>query len=228
MMKFPEFIQGSTASVLFFCLIMGAVCFHQYYLLKSLIKKDLRHYALTQIVWIAVVSLAAASGATRNFFPYSIPIILLITISITIFFSFSKFGKALTSISPKTLILASSFRFPLELVLHSWSDTGTIPETMTWTGSNFDIIPGILALFVFIPLFNKNWFYKLFTFISIAMLLNVMRVVLMSANLPFSWKLENPIQLVFEWPYCLIAVVLVPWAFQLNIALIKKLFFKET
>jgi hypothetical protein len=40
-----------------------------------------------------------------------------------------------------------TFRLPLELVLHSWSTQGSIPTSMTFDGSNFDIVTGFASVF---------------------------------------------------------------------------------
>lgn len=223
MSPFPTFNPGTTSSVVAFGLIVVVVMVSQFLLLRPLRFPMGRLYIFTSLVWMAFVSIAAQWGWTREFFPASLPLIFVPTTLFVIFFAKSEVGRTLAEIPEKKLILASSFRLPLELVLHSWVQTNTIPETMTWTGSNFDILPGLMALLVLLSFFNRPWFHWIFFLCSSILLLNVMRVVLMSANLPFSWPLENPLQLIFEWPYCLIAVVLVPWAFQLNIALARRL-----
>lgn len=219
MNSFPPFNPGTWAALISFCLIVGLVSVNQYFFLNPLKTQVGRRYLLVSLFWTAIVSLSAALGWTRHFFPVSMPMIILPTFALLFYFAKAGIGELLAAKPEKALILASGFRFPLELLLHAWSQTRTIPETMTWTGANWDIVPGIMAFLVLIPAFNRAWFHRLFLLVSVAMLINVMRVVLMSANLPFSWHLKDPIQLIFEWPYCLIAVVLVPWAFLLNIAL---------
>ena len=55
----------------------------------------------------------------------------------------SPLGGWLAGACPVSLPLAfQGFRLPLELVLHSWVRQGVIPETMTWTGSNWDVFIG--------------------------------------------------------------------------------------
>lgn len=44
------------------------------------------------------------------------------------------------------LVGFQAFRIPLELVLHSWFAQGTLPIQMTYSGSNYDIATGIVAL----------------------------------------------------------------------------------
>ena len=121
------------------------------------------------------------------------------------------------------LVGLQTFRLPLELILHHWAEIGTIPKTMTWTGSNIDIVAGIVAL-LFTPLlrFHKKlvWVPQLIGFF---LLLNVLRVVLMSSPFPFSWELETPLLLAMYFPYVLIAPLFVLPAFMAHLLLFKKL-----
>src|SRR2546421_1022422 len=58
----------------------------------------------------------------------------------------SPIGRWLSALSLPALVAFQGFRLPLELVLHSWVAQGVIPATMTWSGRNWDIISGVLAL----------------------------------------------------------------------------------
>lgn len=106
---------------------------------------------------------------------------------------------------PLTVLIGfQGFRLPLELILHRWATIGTVPETMTWTGQNFDVISAAVAL-VTAPLVSKwpclAWIPSI---IGLGLLLNVMRVVVLSSPLPFSWQLHNQLQLIMYLPYALI------------------------
>ena len=112
--------------------------------------------------------------------------------------------------------------------MHSWSETKTMPVTMSWNGQNFDILTGIFALLAIIPaLRNSKIFHWCFNIFGIAMLLNVFRVVLMSSPLPFAWPLENPVQLIAHFPYHMIATVCV-WSAVIGHILLTKKLFKTT
>jgi hypothetical protein len=99
---------------------------------------------------------------------------------------------------------------------------------MTWTGQNFDIVTGILALLA-APFPNRassrgravGWTFNL---IGLALLLNVMRVAVMSSPLPFAWKdVEPPLQLALHFPYALIVPVCIGGALIGHIALTRAL-----
>ena len=121
------------------------------------------------------------------------------------------------------LVGFQAFRLPLELVLHSWATQGTIPETMTWTGQNLDIITGIAALFA-APFANRfraaAW---VFNFIGIALLINVARVAVLSSPLPFAWPLQRKLLLILHLPYAWIVPVCVGGALAGHIILTRAL-----
>jgi hypothetical protein len=107
------------------------------------------------------------------------------------------------------LVAFQGFRLPLELILHSWANQGTIPTTMTWTGRNWDIVSGVVALLV-APLAGRSraasWFANA---TGIVLLLNVGRVAVLSSPVPFGWQVEPPLLLAFHLPYALILPVCV-------------------
>src|ERR1700679_2459469 len=68
-------------------------------------------------------------------------------IAVSVLLGLSPLGKWMAIACPVPWLVAfQGFRLPLELVLHSWVHQGVIPKTMTWNGSNWDILSGIAAL----------------------------------------------------------------------------------
>lgn len=66
---------------------------------------------------------------------------------VAIGFALSKMGRRISLYVPLIALVAfHSFRLALELILHDWSQQGSIPSTMCWSGQNFDIATGVLAL----------------------------------------------------------------------------------
>jgi hypothetical protein len=169
-----------------------------------------KKWKITLLIIAAVFSAAALSGIVlKSFVPFGPMLFALLFIS-AITFSFSDSGKQLSEVLAfSALIGLQGFRLPLELILHHWSSIGTVPETMTWTGQNWDILAGAISILA-IPFLNKSWKAALIvnTF-GFLLLLNVVRVVVLSSPLPFSWQLENPLLLVAFFPYCLIGPLFV-------------------
>ncbi len=72
---------------------------------------------------------------------------MLITLILTIVLAFSRVGDAMIRRLPiETLIGFQVFRLPLELVMHRAATHGIMPPQMTFSGYNFDILSGALAL----------------------------------------------------------------------------------
>jgi hypothetical protein len=108
------------------------------------------------------------------------------------------------------------FRLPLELVLHRWYEEGVIPIQMTFMGSNFDIVSGILGGVVgWLAWKGKAsvglvWAY---TLLGLMLLLVVMTIAVMSAPVPVRqfWN-EPAVQLPLHAPYSWIVSVCVAGA----------------
>jgi hypothetical protein len=127
-----------------------------------------------------------------------------------VFIAVSDAGKKVSQYFSLTALIGfQAFRLPLELILHQWAEIETIPSTMTWTGQNWDILAGIVSLLA-IPFLKKSkrlaWAVQIIGFV---LLLNFLRVVMMSSPLPFAWELDIPLQLIQYFPYCLIGPLMV-------------------
>ena len=121
------------------------------------------------------------------------------------------------------LVAFQAFRFPLELLLHAWAGSGVIPPTMTWTGSNWDIVSGIAAL-TLAPLAHRTrWAAWTANLIGLALLANVMRVAVLSLPLPFAWEVAPPLQLPFHVPFVWILPICVGGALFGHVVLTRAL-----
>ena len=183
-----------------------------------------------RILWIAlfgllnlVFGIVGLSGLViDHFIPFG-PMLFSLIFIFGIFYSFSVSAKGLSLALPVTVLVGfQGFRLPLELILHQWATVGTVPETMTWTGQNLDVITGILSL-VAIPFLSKGKKIALFVnTVGFLLLLNVVRVVVLSSPLPFAWPLENPLLLIAYFPYCMIAPLFVMPAFIGHLLVFRK------
>ena len=121
-------------------------------------------------------------------------------------------ASALPSTAPKARVRSSAF----------------IPETMTWSGSNLDIISGIVAI-VTAPLASRSraiaWVANL---VGLVLLINVGRVAMMSSPLPFAWPVTPALQLVLYLPYAWIGPVCVAGALAGHVVLTRALLKPQT
>lgn len=180
-------------------------------------------FAIGVALWLAATSLPVATGVlAAQPFP-RVPLFFALIIATAVAFGLSGTGHRLSTLPLPALIAFHAFRLPLELVLHSWAKQRTIPETMTWTGSNFDIVSGLAAL-LFAPLAARSpksaWVWNL---LGIALLANVARVAMFSSPLPFAWHVEPPLELALHLPYALIATVCVAGAIAGHTILTRRL-----
>ncbi len=175
-------------------------------------------------LWLALASGLVASGWVEAVPPHLMVFGAGIMLG-SLLLGFSPIGKWLADACPLAWLLAfQGFRLPLELVLHSWVAQGVIPETMTWTGSNWDVLSGIAAL-VLAPFCRHSvlpaWIGNI---LGAILLLNVGRVAVLSAPVPFGWHEVMPkLQLPYHLPYALIIPICVGGALVGHVVLTRAL-----
>ena len=175
-----------------------------------------------------VTSLPVASGTLAASPMPRIPMFFFAINAAAAVFAFSPAGTWLARGLPVAALVAfQAFRLPLELVLHWWVVERAIPETMTWTGSNLDIISGIVAI-IAAPFASRSravaWTANI---IGIVLLINVGRVATLSSPLPFAWPVTPPLQLVLHLPYAWIGSVCVAGALAGHVVLTRALLLRD-
>lgn len=187
-------------------------------------------FIITYVLYLLAFSAIVATGLALANPELWTPILFATAMLAAAGFARSTHGSKIAETLPFALLLGiHSLRFPLELLLHDWVVQGTIPQTMTWGGfgspggQNFDIISGMVALAA-IPFVNRHrkvaWAVNVIGFV---LLLNVLRVVVMSSPLPFAWPLDNPLQLILYFPYALIGPMIVAPVLALHLITFRKL-----
>jgi hypothetical protein len=161
-------------------------------------------------LWLGAQSALVVSGRLTSLPLNGLPLFFGPILVIWIGLALSPVGLRLaTTIPIVALVGFQAFRLPLELVLHSWFTQGTIPESMTWSGQNWDIVSGLVAL-ICAPFAGRYRVAARFAnIVGFALLLNVMRVAVLSAPVPFGWNTQPPLLLAFHLPYALIGPVCV-------------------
>lgn len=105
--------------------------------------------ALAVAVWMAWWWLVADSGViadvTRR--PPPLAVLLIVVAATAMMLAASRFGALLVGALPLWLLIAvQAFRLPLELVMHQAAVEGVMPEQMSYSGLNYDIVTGATAL----------------------------------------------------------------------------------
>lgn len=102
-------------------------------------------------VWLVFTGALAASGYLLRFDLQPPPpaILFLLTLAMGVGLGTSKIGlRTAQAIPLHWLVLSQCFRLPLELVMHQAAVEGTMPNVMSFSGYNFDIITGISSVIV--------------------------------------------------------------------------------
>ncbi len=226
-----EFHAASSGSLLAFGLIVLAV-------IATFLRAIHHGYRSAQVTllaagallaWLAVQSALVASGHMTSLPMNGLPFFFGPIVLVCAGLGLSPVGRRLAETIPLAALVGfQAFRLPLELVLHDWVTQGVIPGTMTWTGQNWDICSGLLAL-VAAPLAGRfRIAARIANIMGFALLLNVMRVALLSAPVPFGWNVQPPLLLAFHLPYALIGPVCVGGALFGHVVLTRALWRRQT
>ncbi len=184
---------------------------------------QIRAAAIT-LAWLGLLSALVASGQMQRLPLSGLPVFFGAVLASGLAVGFSRFGGRLAAGLPiPALVGFQSFRLPLELVLHRWAESGTIPHTMSWTGQNWDILSGFAALLAMPWSGRSRAVAWLANTIGFVLLINVVRVALLSSPVPFGWNVSPPLVLALHWPYALIGPVCVAGALAGHIVLTRAL-----
>ena len=174
------------------------------------------------VLWLTTILLVVASGWLEGD-QRRVLMFAAAMNAVSLGIGFSPIGRWLSGVSLPALVAFQGFRLPLELVLHSWVGQGVIPATMTWSGRNWDIISGVVAL-VAAPFCRRSrvaaWIAN---GVGLVLLANVMRVAVLSSPVWFGWPVVPKLELIFHVPYALIIPVCIGGALIGHIALTRAL-----
>ncbi len=196
-------------------------------------KKNSNKILLILIIWLiiqAVLSVLGIYNTNTHLIPPKILLLGVLPIIITMVLLFStKFGKQFIDGLPlKEIIYLNSVRIPVELVLYWLFLCKAVPQIMTFEGNNFDILAGITAPIIAYYGFTKNRISKkiilVWNFISLALLLNIIVIALLSAPSPFQKiSFEQPNIAILNFPFSWLPSFIVPIVLLGHLIAIRKL-----
>lgn len=223
----PAFQPASVFSLGLFIAVVSAVIGMWVWALWRAEKKGLGK-AVPRIgaligVWF-FLSLLVLTGVTRAW-PVPGALIFFFGSNVAaVFVACSRIGADLTrALSVTTLVAFQAFRLPLEYVLHLWAQEGVIPETMSWHGQNLDFITGVVAILCAPFAARSKAAAWIANGVGMVLLVNVARVAMLSAPVPWGWALERPLLLPYHFPYALIVPVCVASALAGHLILARQL-----
>jgi hypothetical protein len=101
--------------------------------------------------WLMLTGALAASGYLLRFdlTPPPPAVLFFLTFAMGVGLGTSRVGlRTAQAIPLHWLVLSQCFRLPLELIMHQAAVEGTMPNVMSFSGYNFDIVTGITSLIV--------------------------------------------------------------------------------
>jgi hypothetical protein len=187
--------------------------------------------AIALAFWMAVTWQLAARGVLARFdrMPPPFAIAVLLSVVAAAALGLSGLGRRMAlALSFAVLVGAQAFRLPLELVMHRAAAEGVMPPQMTYTGSNFDIVSGALALLL-LPWLARGtaprgllWLWNV---LGATLLFNVVGVAIVS--LPPIHNFGTAPEKLNTWvafpPFVWLPTILVPAALLGHILVTRKL-----
>jgi hypothetical protein len=182
------------------------------------------------VAWFALVTALAVAGALSEFeaMPPRAPVMAFGAIALGVGLSRVRdVREALDAIPAWWPVALQGFRFPLELALFALFTRGLMPEQMTFSGRNFDVLVGVSAPVVAWAMATKRLPRVLqlgWQLGAVGLLVNVVSIAITSVPGPMhgAWAGE-PLTVVTTWPYALLPAFLVPVAALGHLAAVRAL-----
>lgn len=182
-------------------------------------------------VWLALWFAVASTGVLRSFDarPPPFMIVFVATFGMGLFLGLSGVGGRLAAGLPLWILIGvQGMRLPLEWVMHQAAGRGVMPVQMSWSGWNFDVVTGTLALVV-AALASQGRapraLIAAWTALSFITLFTIAGIALVSTPLfhAFGSAPENLNTWVADPPYVWLPTVMVAFALAGQIMVVRKL-----
>jgi hypothetical protein len=181
--------------------------------------------------WLIFTGLLALNGfyLINQAFPPRVVVFGVVPALLLILGYFIFFRKNFVEKLPlETLTLLSVIRIPVEIVLLWLFQHGTIPQSMTFEGRNFDILSGLTAPLVYFLAFRGGRVNRplliVWNVFALALLLNIVTTAILAfpfANSPLPVELQN--RGVAYFPFIWLPAIVVPIVFFSHFASLWKL-----
>lgn len=184
---------------------------------------------IVALVWLGLWAAVSLSGVLARFDARPPPMGLMFAsvLGVGIALGLSPLTAAVIRGVPMwALIAAQGFRLPLELVMHRAAVEGVMPEVMSYSGYNFDILTGFSALVVGVALRGRvagRWLAWAWNVVGSCLLANIVAIALLSSPLVQAYGPEQVNRWVAYFPFVYLPAVLVLAALAGHIAVFRQL-----
>ena len=147
---------------------------------------------LAATAWMALTWTAAARGWLLDFQSTPPPFAWLVLgiLGLAIGTAFSPVGQRLSTHLPLwALVGVQGFRWPLEVAMHRLAERGIMPDQMSYTGRNFDVVTGVTAVIVAALVWSGRAGRRLviaWNIVGLGLLLNIVTIAILSTP-RFAW-----------------------------------------
>ena len=194
-----------------------------------------RNTAVILISWLifqAGLGLAGFYSITDTMPPRFLFLILPPLLLIIFLFNNARGLEFIDSLDIKTLTILHTIRIPVEVVLYWLYINRAVPELMTFSGRNLDILSGISAPIVFyLGFIRKSLSTKFLIFwngICLVLLFNIVINGILSAPFPFQqYAFDQPNMAVLYFPFNWLPGFVVPLVLFSHLAAIRQLYYKR-
>lgn len=172
------------------------------------------------VIWLALQSFFSITNyysSDTTSLPPKIAVLGIIPLFIVILllFIFSSGRRFIDSLSLKYLTLIHVVRVPVELVLYFLFVYKAVPELMTFTGRNFDILAGltapIICYFGYVKQKLNRTILIIWNIVSLGLLVNIVINALLSAPSPIQqFAFDQPNSAILFFPFSLLPTFIVP------------------
>jgi hypothetical protein len=141
-------------------------------------------------------------------------------------------GDFMRSLSGKWMTFFHVIRVPVELVLYGLFLEGEVPELMTFSGRNYDILIGLSAPVISMLFYSNTSIHKpwviIWNFIGLALLANVVIHGILSTPYPFQvFAFDQANIAVLKYPVIWLPSFVVPSVLFFHLACLKQLLVKD-
>jgi hypothetical protein len=193
--------------------------------------KHHRAAPLVLLIWAVIIGALGLGGFFLN--TAGVPPRFALTIGLPVIFIIVLFNTArgrrfIDGLDPSMLVLLNAIRFPVELGLYGLFVHGAIPELMTFSGRNWDILSGLTAPLVWYFGYHRamlpRWVLVGWNLGCLALLVNIVTHAILAA--PFQFQqiaFERPNVGVLYFPYIWLPAIVVPLVLFSHLTLLRKL-----
>lgn len=177
--------------------------------------------ALGQCAWLVTAAAIAGSGYLVSDVLAMPPLILRVILAPALLVVFAiayspRIQRSLAGMRGDWLVSIQAFRIFMELVLHGLYQVDALPERLTFSGLNFDIVSGLLALPVGYLMHKgraPTWLVIGYNVVGLLLLATIVVMALLSAPTPLQVFSDPPgTRFVFHVPFVWLPAYVVPTA----------------